>query len=249
MSNPEMNAAPSSRETVILVPGLLCDGAVWQHQQAAISREYDVLVPDLTRQDSIAAMAAQVLADAPPRFAIAGHSMGARVALSVWQQAPDRVQRLALLDTGVHPAGPDEPSKRQAMLDISANRGMTALADVWLPPMVKDGLLDTDPMLRAALYAMVGRMSPAIHRAQIAALLARPDARPLLPLIRCPVLIGVGALDRWSPPDQHREIASVISHARYVVFEDSGHMAPMEAAEAVSDALLQWMHEPEGQSA
>lgn len=249
MSNPEMTATLPPRETVILVPGLLCDGAVWQHQQAALSGEYDVLIPDLTRQDSIAGMAAQVLAEAPPRFAIAGHSMGARVALSVWQQAPERVQRLALLDTGVHPAGPDEPSKRQAMLDISATRGMTALADAWLPPMVKDGLLDTDPALRMALYAMVGRMSPAIHRAQIAALLGRPDARPLLPLIRCPVLIGVGAFDRWSPPEQHEEIAAAIPHARYVVFEDSGHMAPMEAAEAVSDALLQWMHEPEGQSA
>ncbi|AOG00764.1 alpha/beta hydrolase family protein [Blastomonas sp. RAC04] len=248
MSNPDTTGTPA-RETVILVPGLLCDAAIWEHQIAALSADYDVRIPDLTGQDSIAAMAAHVLADAPPRFAIAGHSMGARVALEVWQQAPERVERLALLDTAVHPAGPDELPKRQAMLDISANHGMTALADAWLPPMVKDGLLDADLAVRAALYAMVERMSPAIHRAQITALLGRPDARPLLPLIGRPVLIGVGALDRWSPPAQHEEIAAAIPHARYVVFEGSGHMAPMEAAQAVSDALWQWMHEPEGQAA
>lgn len=247
MSNPDMSA-PADRETVILVPGLLCDQTVWQHQKAALSAHYDVQIADMTRQDSIVGMAAQVLADAPRRFSIAGHSMGARVALAVWQQAPQRVQRLALLDTGVHPAGPDEWPKRQAMLDISASLGMTALADAWLPPMVKHGLLDANPQLRAVLYAMVERMSPAIHRAQIAALVGRPDARDLLPLIRCPVLVGVGALDRWSPPEQHVEIAAAIAHARCVVFADSGHMAPMEAPEAVSDALLQWMRQPEEQS-
>jgi len=146
----------------------------------------------------------------------------------------------------VHPVWPDEASKRQAMIEISANLGMTALADIWLPPMVQDGLLDTDPALRAALYAMVERMTPAIHLAQITALLGRPDPRPLLPLIRCPVLIGVGALDRWSPPAQQEEIAAAIPQARYVVCEGSDHMAPMEASEAVSSALLEWMHQ-EGQ--
>lgn len=243
MSNPDLSG-PADRETVILVPGLLCDETVWQHQKAALSAQYDVQIPDLTRHDSIFGMAAKVLADAPPRFSIAGHSMGARVALSVWQQAPGRVQRLALLDTGVHPAAADELHKRQAMLDISASQGMTALADVWLPPMVSQGLLDADPGLRAELYAMVERMSPAIHRAQIMALIGRPDARPLLPLIRCPVLVGVGALDRWSPPKQHVEIAAAMAHARYVIFAGSGHMAPMEAPDTVSEALLEWMRRP-----
>jgi pimeloyl-ACP methyl ester carboxylesterase len=234
------------RETVILVPGLLCDAAVWQHQQAALSEDYDVMVPDLTTQDSIAGMAADILAAAPPRFSIAGHSMGARVALAVWEQARERVQRLALLDTGVHPTSADEPSKRQAMLDISAGQGMTALADAWLPPMVKEGRLEADHDLRATLYAMVERMTPQIHLAQITALIGRPDAWPWLPLIRCPVLVATGALDSWSPPEQHEKIAAAIPHARYVVFADSGHMAPMEVPEAVTRALAEWMRAPAG---
>lgn len=235
-----------ARETIILVPGLLCDDAVWEHQNAVLSRHYDVIIPHLTEQDSIVAMAEYVLEVAPQLFSIAGHSMGARVALEVWRQAPERITRLALLDTGVHPASADELPKRQALLDLSATKGMRTLADVWLPPMVKAGLLETDIHLRERLYAMVERMSPAIHRQQIAALISRPDARPLLTQISCPVLIGVGALDQWSSPEQHEKMAEDIRHVHYVVFQDSGHMAPMEAPEAVTNALLEWMRDGRG---
>lgn len=229
------------RETLILVPGLLCDATVWQPQIAALAPRYDVVVPDLTGHDRLEAMAAHILAEAPDQFAIAGHSMGARVALEVWRGAPDRVTRLALLDSGVHPAGPDEPAKRQAMLDISAGAGMRALADAWLPPMVAPGRLERDPDLRSALYAMVERMSPAIHCAQINALLHRPDAAPLLPLIRCPVLVGVGEVDAWSPPAQHVPIAAAINGAQCAIFPGSGHMAPLEAPDAVTAALESWL--------
>jgi pimeloyl-ACP methyl ester carboxylesterase len=234
----------TARETVILVPGLLCDGDVWAHQSAALGEHYDVIVPDLTRHDSLGGMAAHILDTAPARFSIVGHSMGGRVALEVFRLAPERVARLALLDTGVHPAGAEELPKRQAMLDISAGQGMTALADAWLPPMVRPGLLETDAGLRERLYAMVEGMTPAIHRQQISALVNRLDASPLLPQIRCPVLIGVGELDLWSPPDQHDPIAAAIAQSHMVVFAGSGHMAPMETPEAVSVALLEWMATP-----
>lgn len=231
----------SLRETVILVPGLLCDGDVWTHQSAALGAHYDVIVPDLTRHDSLAGMAAHILDAAPERFSIVGHSMGGRVTLEVFRLAPERVARIGLLDTGVHPAPPEELPKRQAMLDISAGQGMTALADAWLPPMVRPGLLDTDPALRATLYAMIERMTPAIHRQQITALVNRPDAAPLLGQIACPTLVGVGEFDLWSPPDQHVPIADAIAGAKMVVFEGAGHMAPMETPDAVNAALLEWM--------
>lgn len=229
------------RETLILVPGLLCDAAVWEHQVAALSPDYDIQIPDLTTQTSIANMATEILQNAPAKFSIAGHSMGARVALLVVDQALDRVDRIALLDTGVLPATDEEPARRQILLDLSARSGMQALADQWLPPMVKEGALDSKPTLRQQLCDMVGRMSPEIHKRQITALLNRPDARARLSHISCPVLIGVGEFDRWSPPKQHEEIAAAIPHADYIIFPDCGHMAPMEAPEAVSDALKQWM--------
>jgi pimeloyl-ACP methyl ester carboxylesterase len=234
-----MSGQPS--QALILVPGLLCDGAVWEHQIKALSQRYAIKVPDLTQFDRLEAMAAHILDIAPESFSIVGHSMGGRVALEVWRQAPDRVARLALLDTGVDPASADEPAKRQVMLDISAGQGMTALADAWLPPMVEAGRLERDEALRATLYAMVERMSPAIHRAQIEALLYRPDAVPLLSQISCPVLVAAGENDLWSPPAQHRRIAEAIPGAEFTIFPEIGHMSPVEGPEVVTAALERWM--------
>lgn len=233
------------KRTVVLIPGLLCDATVWHHQIETLGPAFDVVVPDLTGATSIATMTAIVLALASPRLAIAGHSLGARVALEAWRLAPHRVERLALLDTGTAPVAPGEAARRAQLLEISRNHGMRALADIWLPPMVAPGRLEAEPALREAMVAMVERMSPAIHRRQIGALLDRPDATPLLQKIRCPVLVGVGELDAWSPPAQHEAMVRAIPEATYVVFERSGHMAPMEAPDAVTAALRDWLSLPE----
>jgi pimeloyl-ACP methyl ester carboxylesterase len=231
-------------ETLVLIPGLLCDAIIWKHQVAALGERYDILIPDLTRFASIEAMAASVLNKTSAQLSVAGHSMGARVAMEMARMAPERVERLALLDTGIHPMRAGEPEKRAHLVELGQREGMRAAADAWLPPMVAPGALDADPSLRSDLYAMVERMNPAIHQAQITALLTRPDARQVLPLLRCPVLVGVGELDAWSPPAQHLDIVDVVPQATYVVFAGSGHMAPLEAPEAVSQALSEWMLTP-----
>jgi pimeloyl-ACP methyl ester carboxylesterase len=118
---------------------------------------------------------------------------------------------------------------------------MRAVAEAWLPPMVRDWHSEENADLRSTLIAMVERMTPQIHRAQIQALLDRPDAEAVLAGLACPVLVGVGESDAWSPPEQHREIAARLSDAQLVVFRDSGHMAPIEAPQAVTDALAEWM--------
>lgn len=241
---PEHGGRPAVDDVLILVPGLLCDAIVWDHQVDRLSARHDVRVADLRQSSSIADMAASILDAAPPRFSIAGHSMGARVALEVVRRAPYRVERLALLDTGVHPVQPGEREKREALIDLGRTHGMRALAARWLPPMVAADRLEKDPALRDALFAMVERMTPDIHRNQITALLDRPDAHAALATVRCPVLVGVGSEDRWSPPAQHRAIADALPDARLVVFEGAGHMAPMETPEAVTAALVEWMATP-----
>jgi pimeloyl-ACP methyl ester carboxylesterase len=184
-------------------------------------------------------MAQYVLDVAPARFALAGHSMGARVALEMVRREPERIERLALLDTGVHPEQPGERDKRMALLAL-AREGMGALADRWLTPMVyAQGPLAAEVM--PELRAMVLRKTPQIFADQVAALLGRPDAKAVLAQIACPVLVGVGRHDQWSPPAQHEPIAAAIPQATYVVFEDAGHMSTVEAPEAVTEALAAWM--------
>lgn len=231
------------KPVVYLLPGLLCDAAVWADQIHGLGRDFEVRVADFTAFDSIGAMAQSVLDVAPPRFSLVGHSMGGRVALELHRRAPDRVERLALLDTGTHGVKEGEAAKRQVLIDLADREGMDALCEAWLPPMVHPDRLN-DPTLMPALRAMVRRMSPAIFRNEIHALLTRPVADAVLAHIRCPVLVGVGAQDQWSPPAQHQEIVAAIPHAQYVVFDNSGHMTPVERPRAVSDALKLWLQQP-----
>ncbi|OYW88683.1 MAG: alpha/beta hydrolase [Sphingobium sp. 32-64-5] len=233
----------TSNTPVYLLPGLLCDASVWTHQQAALAAGREVVVPDFTRFSSIGDMAQSVLDAAPERFCVAGHSMGARVAIEIVRRADERVERLALLDTGAHPPRADEPAQRQALIDLAFNEGMEALAGRWLPPMVHADRVH-DASIMDDLHAMVLSMSPDIYRRQVTALLGRADAFPSLRAVTCPTLVGVGRQDRWSPPAQHEAIVEAVPHARYVIFEDSGHMSPVEAPEAVTAALLDWLAMP-----
>lgn len=231
------------RPALYLLPGLLCDSALWAHQSAALDRDYRIGIPDLTTFDSLETMAQAVLKAAPERFSLAGHSMGGRVALEMFRLAPERIERLALLDTGTHPPGEVETQEHRRLVELAEREGMDALAEYWLPQVLHP-VSASDSVLLDILRAMVQRMSPDVLRRHVAALLARPDAGVLLAHIRCATLIGVGCGDRWSPPTQHEPVAAAVPQARYAVFEDGGHLAPAEAPEAVTQALREWMRQP-----
>ncbi|HET8928068.1 MAG TPA: alpha/beta hydrolase [Microbacterium sp.] len=228
-------------ETVLLIPGLLSDGVVWEHQARALSARCDVRMADVTRDASLDGMAQRVLDEVPGQLSVAGHSMGGRVALEMVRIAPERIDRLALLDTGVGPRNETEHVSRLALVELGESEGMRTVAAEWLPPMVRHWDAEGSAELRATLTAMVERMNPTIHRAQIQALLDRTDAEPMLAAITCPVLVAVGDSDAWSPPRQHREMAARIPGAQLVIFPDSGHFSPIEAPEAVTAALVEWM--------
>jgi pimeloyl-ACP methyl ester carboxylesterase len=225
-----------TKKTLMLLPGLLCDAATFSPQIAAFGQDCDVRVPDFFGLDSIGAMAKRVLETAPGDFVMAGFSMGGRVALEVMRIAPERVQALAIFDTGVHPLSPGEEVKRQTVIDLAHAEGMEALAARWLPPMLLPANLD-DKDLVADLTAMVCRATPEIHEKQIRALMARPDAEPVLRTIACPTIVLCGRQDIWSTPEQHAPIAAAIPGARLVIAENCGHFLPREAPEVLNAAL------------
>jgi pimeloyl-ACP methyl ester carboxylesterase len=230
----------ADRAPLYFLPGLLCDHAAWAPQIEVLTGQgIECHVADYQASNTITAMAETVLDHAPDRFALAGHSMGARVAIEIVRLAGSRVDRLALLDTGIHPRQPGEAEKRHALVALARAEGMGALAAKWSPPMVHPDRLG-DQALMASLTRMVERKTPDIFAAQVNALLERPDAAAVLGTVRCPVLVGVGRQDAWSPPAQHEEIAEA-TKAELVIFENSGHMAPVEAPEAVTVALAKWL--------
>ena len=228
-------------EPLLVLPGLICDSRTFSAQFAA----FDQAIPaaDYGLADSLAEMAEHVLANAPPRFALLGHSMGARIALEIVRRAPARVTRLALVSTGVHLPTPEEAPKRHALRDLGRTQGMVALVDSWLPPMVAPSRRD-DASFLAPLREMCIQAGLPRFEAQITALLTRPEVENLLPLLTCPVLVAVGSEDRWSPPEQHAAIAALIPQAQLVVIEGAGHMLPVEAPGLLNQAIADWLRQP-----
>ena len=230
--------------TIVLMPGLICDGQFWSAytalEQLAPTR-LQVRVADFSQLSSIGAMADKVVSETAGPIVAIGHSMGGRVALEVLRRAPERVVGLALLDTGIHTRAPGEEEKRAAMIRLAYEQGMAALADIWVPPMVDPARRD-DAALLTPIKEMVLRATPEQHERQMRALLDRPDPRDLLPGIQCPTLVMVGRQDQWSPLSQHEEIAALIPGAKLVVIENAGHMTLMEQPAASAAALTAWLH-------
>lgn len=235
----------STSVPLVLLPGLLCDHAVWAPQIQGLGARVDAHVVHYGERDSLAAMAQHVLDTAPtPRFALAGHSMGGRVALEVWRQAPERVTRLALLDTSYHPLAPGEAGEneklgRHTLLEKAQREGMRPMAAEWARGMVHESRIG-GPVFEAILD-MFERSSPVVFAAQIKALLDRPDADPLLPTIACPTLVLCGREDAWSTPARHEHLHARIAGSRLVVVERCGHMSTMEQPEAVTIAIREWL--------
>jgi len=233
----------TKKPLLLLLPGLMCDAEVWRAQIDAFGADHDIRVPDFHGLDSFGDMAAATLAltDGRP-FALAGHSMGGRVAMQVAALVPDRVQRLALLDTAAHLPALAEAGKRLGLVALGEAEGIEAVIESWLPPMIAPDRRD-DRVLWEAIAAMIRRAGVATLRGQQNALLNRRDGFAQLDTIRLPTAFIVGELDAWSPPEQHLEMQTHVPHSTVTVIPGCGHMAPMEAPEAVNRALAAWLEQ------
>jgi len=227
------------KHPLLLLSGLLCDEILWADIPERLGDVAQAQVMSFRGFSSISAMADHVLAAAPERFAVAGHSMGGRIALEVVRSAPRRVCGLALLNTGVHTVRDGEPQSRGRLLRLAYEKGMSALAAEWLPPMMAGGARSAELMPRLA--AMIERSTPDAYAGQITALLNRPDALPVLPEIDVPTLLLSGSEDTWSPVSQHETMRRRIPHATLFEIHGAGHMAPYERPDAVAVALREWL--------
>lgn len=226
----------------MILPGLMCDSRMFSAQLSAFS---DILVVDgfYAGCHHISDMADYALARAPEKFALLGHSMGARIALEVIRKAPERVERIAFADTGIHPVRAGEAEKRHALRDVGRQHGMAALVNEWLPPMMAPAQQENAALV-AMLHDMAVDAGLATFEAQIDALLSRPAVEDLLPTINCPAFAIVGDEDIWSPVDQHQSIVDQIPGAQLRVVKGAGHMLPAEKPQEFNEILREWLKWP-----
>ncbi len=229
---------------LLFLPGLICDKRIYAPQSAAFAGSH--VVDSYGMADSLAEMARIALAEADAlgadKLDVFGHSMGGRIAMELVRLAPERVRRLALVSTGIHPVGEKEPANRAALQQIGYDKGFEALVDHWLPPMVAEA--NRDKPIYDDMRAMCLSKGQAIFDAQIKALLGRPPFDDLLAGLTCPVLVMTGELDAWAPPKQHEEIAAKIAGSQLVIVPGAGHMIQLEAPDAVNAAITDWLARP-----
>jgi pimeloyl-ACP methyl ester carboxylesterase len=227
---------------ILLIPGLGCTARLYTEQMPDLWTCGPVTVADHRRADSMDAIARQILATAPPRFALAGLSMGGYIALAIMRIAPERAAKLALLDTGSRADTPEAAEKRKASIAL-ARAGKLDEINAMLWPV----LVHKDRVADAALQKIAGDMTLATGAdafvRQQTAILTRPDSRPGLAAIICPTLVLVGDGDQLTPPALSEEMAGLIPGSRLVVVTDCGHLSTLERPEAVTRALLEWMRE------
>jgi pimeloyl-ACP methyl ester carboxylesterase len=239
--------APIMKQTLLLLSGLLCDESFWTDIPQRLSAAAQVSVVSFRGFSSIPAMAQHVLDIAPDRFALAGHSMGGRVALEVVRAEPKRVTGLALLNTAVHAVRDGEPQSRSHLLRVAYERGMSALAAEWLPPMMGSDAVRAAHVV-AHMTAMIERWTADAYAAQVSAMLHRPEAMSVLRNISVPTLLLSGSDDTWSPVSQQQSIRRRIPHATLFEIHGAGHMAPLERPDSVAIALKEWLlrirHQP-----
>ena len=224
---------------LLLLPGLLCDERLWHAPAEALADVAAVHHADLTRDDSVAGMAARVLATAPPVFALAGLSMGGYVAFEILRQAPQRVARLALLDTSARLDPPKRLAVRRAGLAMAESGRFAGVTRKLLPQLVHESRVDD--AVGAEVMAMAQRVGRAAFLRQQRAIIDRPDSLPLLPTLAVPTLVGVGEDDRMTLPEESRILHEHIPGARLHVFARCGHLPPLEVPQETAAVLRDWL--------
>jgi pimeloyl-ACP methyl ester carboxylesterase len=225
---------------LVLVPGLLCSARLYAPQIAALWPHGSMTVADHRRDSEMAAIAARILADAPPRFALAGLSMGGYIAFAMLRQSPDRIAKLALLDTSARPDTVEQSSGREKFISMAEAGKLSDIVEA-LTPRFLHRRHQSDEALKRVVRDMAADTGPEAFVRQQRAIMSRPDSRPLLASIRCPTLVVVGDGDELTPPELAREICTGISGARLVVVPECGHLSTIEKPDAVNAALAEWL--------
>jgi len=226
-------------QPILMVPGLRCDAHLYQDVIARLGERIAPVVADVSRDDSITGMASRILAAAPPRFALAGLSMGGYVVLEIMRQAPERVTHLALLDTNARPDTEERKQGRRAEMALVAAGKSALVSRTALPGLLAAKHLNGP--IAEAVHDMAMRVGVETYFRQQEAIMGRVDSRPMLKDIGVPTLVGIGAEDKLIPLPLSEEMAEAIPGAELVVFPDAGHVPSMENPDAVAAAIGDWL--------
>ncbi len=222
---------------ILCVPGLGCSARLYAEQIPQLWTVGPVTIARHDQHESMAEIARAILESAPERFALIGLSMGGHISFEILRQAPERITKLALLDTSSRPDTPERAVKRRALMDGTRTRSMSEISDELFPLYVHP-MRHNDSQLRDICRLMAEETGAAGFIRQQTALMNRPDSRPTCRTIHCPTLVLAGDSDELTPPAIAAEIAGGIDGARLVIVPDCGHLSTLERPREVTEALI-----------
>jgi pimeloyl-ACP methyl ester carboxylesterase len=225
---------------ILLVPGLASSPRIFAPVLSAFWRFGPVTVANHIRDDNMGAIARRILAEAPPRFALAGHSMGGYIAFEIMRQAPQRVAKLALINTQARPDSPEVTARRRVQMARAKAGEFHAILDELFGTFVHPSRRD-DAELRQLVHDMGDDIGIDAFIRQQTAVIGRADSRPTLAWIRCPTLVLSGDEDNTIPNSLSSEMAAGIHAAKLVILANCGHLPQLEQPQATTDALVEWL--------
>jgi len=225
---------------IVLVPGLASSARIYGQIIPALWRFGPVMVANHIRDDSMAAIARRILSEAPPRFALAGHSMGGYITFEIIRQAPERVAKLALINTQARPDTAEATARRRGLMERARRGELRAIREESFPELVHPSRRDDADILEL-VHAQDEDVGVEGYLRQQTAIIARVDSRPTLSAIRCPTLVLTGDADNTIPNAFSKEMAEGIAGARLVILDCCGHLPPPEQPEATARALSEWL--------
>jgi pimeloyl-ACP methyl ester carboxylesterase len=228
------------RTPLVLVPGVLCTRDLWKAQLEGLADVAHMTVAEHARHDTMTGIAESILAAAPPRFALAGLSMGGYISHEIFRLAPERITKLALLDTGSRADTPERVAQRQELMARASREGARAAQQALMPVLIHKDRLQDKPLVDAVLRIGEDTGVQGFINQQTA-LMGRPDSRPQLPRVKCPTLVLVGREDALTPLELSQEMANLIPNAKLTIIPDCGHLSTMERPEAVNRAMRDWL--------
>lgn len=229
-------------EPLVLIPGTLCTSALWEQQHHAFSAEREIIIPDITRDVSVKGMAERILNSVSGSFSLAGLSLGGIVAMEIMKEAPERVSRLALLDTNPYP-----PTKEQVELwdnqqkQLQAGEFKQMVLEQFLPSAVFQK--QSDESVKEGIWQMSKDIGEEGFFKQLEANKTRPGAVDVLSAVHCPSLVLAGRQDALCGPSMQEELARKLPEAKLVLIDQCGHLSPLDQPEAVTAVLSYWLQE------
>jgi pimeloyl-ACP methyl ester carboxylesterase len=227
---------------LVLLPGMMCDARMFAPQIDALSAHYALHLPPLSGADTMAELAAHVLAQAPPRFALAGLSMGGIVAMNILALAPDRVMKVALMDTNPLAEAALVQAKRLPQIARVLDGGLDAVMRDEMKPLYLANTPQRAEILDLCMD-MARALGADVFASQSRALAARPDQTATLAAFKGPALVLMGAHDLLCPRDRHDLMHALMPQSRLAIIAGAGHLPTLEQPQDTTAELRRWLEE------